>query len=131
MKKMKSLHSLFLGTISVSYAYYSRSYPAEIAEILGSHDNRALLEHLVAGATIPHIGNALHYFGFDKNELLFGLTGIYTITSVIWEYLQYTQRGFYQLDQTVADFAGVCLGLMILKYCQKKDDLLKEVNTDG
>lgn len=143
-----TIADLVIGTTGISLALLSRGlFPDEVAQIVGSHETRAVLEHFVAAFSGVHlIKLALEFVAnpklpfpipdsIDSHEkyIPYYATAGYIGTCVIFEYIQYALRGkynlpqYYQFDQLGADIAGSMLALIRLEYSNLRNMIKKHI----
>ena len=72
------------------------------------HKFPAYIQHLLCAIVIPQI-----YIKLDK--LCINGYIMYMINCLVWEFYQYFQRGFLQIDQLTFDVSGIVLSYIIFE----------------
>ncbi len=68
------------------------------------------IQHLLCAIVIPQI-----YIELDKHSITIIGYIVYLIDCFVWEFYQYIERGFLQIDQLTFDVSGIVLSYIIFE----------------
>jgi hypothetical protein len=132
MKKGKLLENTLVGGVGISLAMLSRFYcPEEVASIIGGYETKALAEHFLSALSVCELCSIpSNIFQSERSKYVSNMMMVgYVFNTLVHEYDQSLEKGFYQLNQILADFTGVGLAYLSLNYDSFKEKF-KNKETD-
>ncbi len=92
-----------ISVVSLGLAFLSRNYcPNEVAEILGSHETRAAVEHFITAFSFL----TLFRLSLRSRYNIAVTIGQCALGSLLWEGHQSLERGYFQYGQFASDLSG-------------------------
>ncbi len=92
-----------LSVVGLGIAFLSRTYcPNEVAEVLGSHEARAYVEHFITAFSVPTLFRQTLRAKYNVSVSVLQCA----LGSFLWESHQSIERDYFQYGQFAVDLAG-------------------------